>query len=234
MDLISISTTQNVNLLTEKAGIGRRILAILLDYLVEVALTIGAFYLLRPLGMGDTVMAIYIVVVGIIWFFYHFFFEILTGGQSLGKMALQIKVVQSSGEGASVYQYFIRALLRPVDMILGLGLFVMAFNPKGQRLGDIAADTIVIQIDKPVRFEELISVELEENYQPLLSRSKIDLLSGKDIELIKRVISETYRTNSYRMMDMLYERVITVLDVKPDVLPKEFLARVVKDYNYYA
>jgi uncharacterized RDD family membrane protein YckC len=234
MDLISINTTQNVILLTEKAGIGRRILAILLDYLVEIALTIGAYYLLSPLGMTDTVQAVYLVTVGFIWFFYHFFFEVATGGQSLGKMALQIKVVRSSGEGAGVYQYFIRALLRPVDMIMGLGLFVMAFNPKGQRLGDIAADTIVIQIEKPVRYEELIAVELEDNYQPLLSRSKIDLLSGKDIELIKKVISKTYRSNSYRMMDLLYERVISVLDVKPELLPKDFLDRVVKDYNYYA
>lgn len=236
MDLISISTTQNVNLITEKAGIGHRILAILIDYLVEIVLTIMVLYMIDGVGGWNNsgFRAFGIVLIGIIWFFYHFVFEIFTDGQSLGKIAMKIRVVRASGESADTYQFFIRALLRPVDMIMGLGLFVMAFNPRGQRLGDVAADTIVIQLDRQVSFDDLVMEELPYNYKPLLGRSKIDLLTGKDIELIKKVIKTTKITGSYRMMDLLYERVIKVLDVKPDILPKDFLNRIVKDYNYYA
>ncbi len=238
MDLISISTSQNVILSTEKAGVGRRILAILLDYLVEIALTIGFFYLMEGLfySTGHTPLYSTLLGVGIslIWFFYHFVFEIFTQGRSLGKMALGIRVVSSTGYEASIYQYFIRALLRPVDMIMGLGLFVMAVSPRAQRLGDIAADTIVIRVPALVSVGELVAVEVEPGYVPLLSRSKIDLLSGKDIELIKRVIIETRKTGSFVLMNKLYEQVIRVLAVKNDILPKDFLVRVVKDYNYYA
>ena len=236
MDLISINTTQNVNLLTEKAGIGRRLLAVMVDYVVEAGLTFGVFYFLKTIKYTDSesydvVMSVFI---SLIWFFYHFVFEIFTEGQSIGKIATKIRVVRSTGERASIYQYFIRALLRPIDMIMGLGMMVVVFNERGQRLGDLAADTIVIRIDDQVSYQDMIVTDVEDGYVPLLSRSKIDLLSAKDVELIKQVVNETLRTVDYRMLGLLHKKVLTTLDIKSEMIPMEFLQRLVKDYNYYA
>ena len=166
--------------------------------------------------------------------FYHFIFEIFTEGQSVGKIATNIRVVRSTGERASIYQYFIRALLRPINMIFGLGLLVMVFNLKGQRLGDIAADTIVIRTDDQVRFQDTIITDIGVDYTPLLNRSKIELLSGKDVELIKQVIHETRRTLDYSMLGLLHTKVLSVLEVESDMIPMDFLQRIIKDYNYYA
>jgi len=236
MDLISINTTQNVNLLTEKAGIGRRVLAILLDYVVESALTFGVFYFFGMINLdkSESFNITTGVVISIIWFFYHFVFEIFTEGQSVGKIATKIRVVRSTGERASIYQYFIRALLRPIDMIMGLGMMVMIFNKRAQRLGDIAADTIVIRTDDQVSFQDMIITNVEEGYIPLLSRAKIELLTAKDIELIKHVLNETKRTMNYSMLGLLHKKVVSTLDVKSEMIPLEFLQRIVKDYNYYA
>ena len=236
MDLISINTTQNVNLLTEKAGVGRRVLAILLDYVIEGGAVIAFFYFMGTFSFSpsESYNSFVAVFISLFWFFYHFLFEVFTEGQSVGKIVTKIRVVRSTGERASIYQYFIRALLRPIDMIFGLGLLVMVFNVRGQRLGDIAADTIVISIDAKVTYQDMIITDIEENYVPLLDRAKIEKLAAKDVELIKQVVSETYRTLDYSMLGLLHTKVLTVLDVKSEMLPVDFLQRVVKDYNYYA
>ena len=76
---------------------------------------------------------------------YYFLMESSTG-QTLGKMALGIKVVAASGGKASAGSIAIRTILRLVDGIFFylVGILAIAFSGKHQRIGDMAGGTIVV------------------------------------------------------------------------------------------
>lgn len=133
------------------AGIGSRFVAILIDGILIFFLFL---LLLAPAaGTEDEVDAGFYLLFTFIGIFYWLFLEGLNDGQTLGKMAIGIRVVKidkASGEisrctlGASV----VRNLLRIIDSLPFLyiiGLIFIASSDYEQRVGDRAADTIVIK-----------------------------------------------------------------------------------------
>src|SRR5690606_28519022 len=76
--------------------------------------------------------------------FYPLIMETLMEGQTVGKRLMKLKVVKIDGTRATFYQYFIRWISNTVDIFLsfgGIGLAAIILTKKGQRLGDLAADT---------------------------------------------------------------------------------------------
>jgi hypothetical protein len=72
--------------------------------------------------------------------------EVWFGGATPGKKALGLMVLQSDGTPVRLTASLIRNLLRGVDFLpfaYGFGLLSMLVNRDFQRLGDIAADTVV-------------------------------------------------------------------------------------------
>jgi uncharacterized RDD family membrane protein YckC len=231
MQNISFGTTQNVSLVIEKAGLGKRLIAFLIDYLFLIGIAILASLVIEFTNIEK---AQYIwVIISIIFFTYNFFFEIFTDGQSIGKITQKIRVVKSTGEGATIFQYMIRALLRPVDYFAGLGLIVMILNPKGQRLGDITAKTIVIKDNENISFEDTAIVNVEEDYTPMMTRAEVEKLKPKDIELIKKIITETENSKDYSMVGKIHSKIVDITGNTDNRLPFEYINAVVKDYSYY-
>jgi uncharacterized RDD family membrane protein YckC len=74
------------------------------------------------------------------------------GGASLGMKALRLRVMLLDGTAPGLKHYFVRHLLWVVDGVLwGLvGLVVMARTPYRQRVGDLAAGTVVVSADEAV------------------------------------------------------------------------------------
>ncbi len=75
-------------------------------------------------------------------------FEITTNGQSPGKRALGLRVIKAGGYPISFGDSAIRNLVRLVDFLpfcYGVGLLVMLINGNWQRLGDVAAGTVVVK-----------------------------------------------------------------------------------------
>lgn len=71
-----------------------------------------------------------------------------TRGQTLGKMALSLKVVSAEGGELTFGAVAIRTILRIVDGLPTfylLGIIVVAVSQKNQRLGDMAAKTLVVR-----------------------------------------------------------------------------------------
>jgi hypothetical protein len=92
---------------------------------------------------------------------YGMLFEWIWNGQTPGKRVLRLRVMDMHGLRLQLSQVVIRNLLRSVDMMpafyfLGGAMSVISRNC--QRLGDIAANTIVIRIPKPtaVEIEDLV------------------------------------------------------------------------------
>lgn len=83
---------------------------------------------------------------------YFVLFETLAAGRSPGKMLTGLRVVAENGRAIGFPQALARNLLRFIDALpLGylVGLAASLASPRGQRLGDLAAGTIVVRLDRP-------------------------------------------------------------------------------------
>jgi uncharacterized membrane protein SpoIIM required for sporulation/uncharacterized RDD family membrane protein YckC len=152
-----LATPENIELEFRLAGPGSRLLALLLDWLISGALYTGLIVILVLAGfsfrMADTTSAWLSMLVFLAFFLirwgYYLFFEVRLRGQTPGKRALGIRVVREGGLPVGIPQSLIRNLLRIVDSfpqplcIVG-GVCALATR-RGQRLGDLAAGTIVIR-----------------------------------------------------------------------------------------
>jgi uncharacterized RDD family membrane protein YckC len=149
---IYIETPESVTLEANVAGFGSRILAAIIDYLI-ISAALAAFFCMvsnsiRAIDDPGRLAGIAILVLFAIFTFYHLVFELAWNGQTPGKHALKLRVVQASGMPVTVNGVLIRNLVRLFDMLpalYGIGLISMFVTKHTQRLGDLAAHTIVVQ-----------------------------------------------------------------------------------------
>jgi uncharacterized RDD family membrane protein YckC len=146
-DRITIPTPEGVALEMTLAGMGSRAVAGALD-LVFKALLVGVIVLV-VLGTLDSRAGIILVpAAGLALLLYDVCFETLRGGRTLGKSIGGLRVVRSSGRPVDLPASMIRNVMRLVDGIVLSYLptiISIAVTKKNQRLGDLAADTIVIR-----------------------------------------------------------------------------------------
>jgi len=79
-----------------------------------------------------------------IWWFYPVLFEAGAKGATLGKRMVGLQVVNEGGTRISVSQAMVRNFVRTFEVILPLVPLVSFFHPRFQRLGDLAAGTLVV------------------------------------------------------------------------------------------
>ncbi|MEZ0487688.1 RDD family protein [Fibrella aquatica] len=229
---VSIQTTQNVLLEYEPASIGDRILATLLDYVVfaawailTIALPAGAGWF----GSGGQSVVYVLVVAALPIFFYDFFCEWLLNGQSIGKIALKIRVVMMDGSQPGVGAYLMRWLLRLVDTRIFSGIVAIvcvATNGKGQRLGDLAAGTTVIRLHSKVQLDDVVYNNLPPNYQVRFHSAQ--QLTDRDIQVIREVL----RRGSSEAADLTADKIKEVLHITTDLSNYDFLITIINDYQF--
>jgi len=166
---------------------------------------------------------------------YHLFFEVVMNGQSIGKKLIGIKVIGEDGGRPALHQYLIRWLIRPFDFIVSfflVGLLTAVLSKKNQRLGDMAAGTLVIKTKIETNIDDTVFFELEDEYKPRFP--SVMRLSDRDMNIIKTVLSNSARYNNFDVAGRLSEKIRTVLNITEDVEPIEFLQTLLKDYNYFS
>ena len=121
-------------------GVGLRFVAVLIDTIIigVVAGILSAVFRNAPGLSGG--------ITGILTLLYFIVLE-ATQGATLGKMALGLRVVKTDGSPISWTDSLIRNLLRIVDglFVYLVGAIFIWTSPLKQRLGDRAANTIVIR-----------------------------------------------------------------------------------------
>jgi uncharacterized RDD family membrane protein YckC/uncharacterized membrane protein SpoIIM required for sporulation len=153
---LEIETPEHVVLDLEIAGIGSRALAAVLDMAILVGASLAALLVLGILsGYGvrlGRVAPVLLVIGGfVIWNGYFILFEGLRRGQTPGKRIAGIRVVMDTGHPVTMGAAAARNLLRVADFLPPpylIGLLLVAFHPRGKRLGDLVAGTIVSR-DRP-------------------------------------------------------------------------------------
>lgn len=147
-DRLDITTSEGVTVSLTIAGIGSRTLAALLDILlVGTALVLIGAVTSRTADVDELLtLGVLTAVVVFVPFAYLITLETLNGGKTIGKMAAGIKVVRTSGAPVGFGAASVRALLLPIDVLLfGVGIVAMFVSGKSQRLGDMAAGTVVVR-----------------------------------------------------------------------------------------
>ena len=145
--------------MSDYANLGSRIVAIIVDLIilslvvVIIALPLGLSAGLSAMGNPAQLFAArsaffvsFMVLNVLVWLLYFTYFEGTTG-QTLGKKIMGIKVVKENGDQPSFMDALIRTILRIIDGIAFylVGFIVILVSEKKQRLGDMAAGTIVVE-----------------------------------------------------------------------------------------
>src|SRR2546428_27506 len=144
-DRISIPTPEGVELELVLAGVGSRLVATVIDYLVKGAILLALWIIGTAVGgdeVGGFLLAGLVVASFLVWFGYDVAFETLASGRTPGKRAAGLRVVRLGGEPVGFLASAVRNLLRLVDSLPGLyavGALSVLFSRRNQRLGDLAA-----------------------------------------------------------------------------------------------
>jgi uncharacterized RDD family membrane protein YckC len=149
-DRLTITTPEGVELELQLAGLGSRFVAQTIDLLIKGT---AIFLLAIALSLaGLTGVAIIIPSVLLILYAYDVVFETFSNGRTPGKRAIRLRVVKVGGEPVDFMSSAIRNVLRLVDGIPTSyipGMISILATKRNQRLGDLAAGTVVIH-EEPV------------------------------------------------------------------------------------
>jgi uncharacterized RDD family membrane protein YckC len=156
------------------AGIGTRFVAALWDHLIigvaEVLVTLAMFFVFMSVGLstamsgsGDMgpayfVLALLVIVNFLIFWGYFALFEIVWNGQTPGKRAGRLRVIRRDGQPVGAGEVMVRNLVRIIDFMpgfYGIGLTTIFIDPQARRLGDMAANTIVVREGEQTRLRDV-------------------------------------------------------------------------------
>ena len=154
--LLPVRTPEGVTFSLTLAGLTSRFLALLVDTACVAAAGEGVQRFTAATGLLslDFADALRIVLFFAISIAYGIVCEWRWRGQTVGKRLLRLRVMDAQGLRLQPGQIVIRNLLRFADglpafyLIGGLTAFL---NGRGQRLGDIAANTIVVRVPEVLK-----------------------------------------------------------------------------------
>lgn len=214
-DQLNIETPELVDIEMPVAGIGSRFIAILIDYLIWVAgmivLSVIAALVLPSIHAFSKISenwaaAIFIFLFFLLYWGYFTLFEAFWDGRTPGKRVAKIRVIQRSGRAIGIFESMTRNFIRIFDqfpMIYGVGVICVFCTKQHQRLGDLAAGTLVVreqESDAPAwgdagsrtftaeMFSEeaaKIAPQAEPHHQVNLPTTEIAKLTTSDLEVLE-------------------------------------------------
>jgi uncharacterized RDD family membrane protein YckC len=236
MKNIEIKTTQNVVLQYELADLRDRVLAFLIDF---STLIFGIGLMINFIENVFTGMTQEVLIFGMIciFIFYSLALEVLNNGQSLGKMALRIQVIKITNGRATFADYAGRWVFRLVDIYFsfgGIASVMIASSPKGQRIGDIVANTAVVRLTPKMNLtlNDILTIHTRETYRPEYAQAR--QLMEEDVLLIKNTL-DRYRKyanpSHHQALELLAREIRGVLQIEETPEDNQrFLEIVLRDY----
>jgi Predicted membrane protein/domain len=236
MSKTGIITNQYVQIDLTLAGIGERIFSRMLDYFIMFIYSLGIYYITATTDMSVSInfKLIFTVFFYLPIIFYSFLWEILNRGQSPGKMLFGMRVVMCDGTMPTIGTYLLRWMLLLVDVGFSwIGVAIILLNKNNQRIGDLAAGTIVIK----ERDYHRIQVSLDEfehlsrDYVPVFSQA--ENLSLEQVNTINEALTRNDKSRS-QCITNLSAKVKGFLKVSSTTDDETFLKTLTRDYQYYA
>ena len=162
-DQLNIATPELVDIEMPLAGIGSRFIALLVDTLIWIAGFLVIVVLIVIFAQSSTpastpassdiseqwAVAIVIFIIFLLNWGYFTLFEAYWNGRTPGKRVARIRVIQRSGRAIGLFESMARNLVRYIDMqpfgLNAVGVISIFASRRHQRLGDLAAGTLVVR-----------------------------------------------------------------------------------------
>jgi uncharacterized RDD family membrane protein YckC len=196
-------TPESIELEFDLAGIGNRVWAWVIDYHILAGILLLFIIVLTGVSIqissiwraiSNDKISIWLVAIAFLICFtiytgYFVFFETVWQGQTPGKRFAQIRVVRDNGRPIGLQQATLRALLRPFDEFLFIGVFFIIFGRSEKRLGDLAAGTIVVQNHIPTKAANVtISQQANLICEQLLTTADFSRMLPDDFAVIREYL----------------------------------------------
>ena len=142
-------------------------------------------------SIGMLVIVLFIIGQLLLEWGYFMISERLTGGRSFGKRLVGLRVIGADGLPLTPRASLVRNLLRAVDVLPGsyvVGLVSIVASPKCQRLGDLAAGTIVVRLDAGAPLDLPLELPPEGDVVFRFSREQIALLGAPERQLLRQTL----------------------------------------------
>lgn len=234
MEQFQIETAQNISIGQNTAHLGDRMLAYIVDSFVIGAYIILTIVLLIAMDIDfEDAWAIYLLL-NLPAFLYYVLLETFMNGKTIGKSLLQIRVVKLDGSKPNFSSYFVRWILRIIDVAFssgGVAVLTILLRGKGQRVGDIAAGTTVISEKLKVTIQDTLMRELPKDYQPKFPQ--VTVFKDREIQTIKELYTSAKQHGDHNVILSLSERIKKVTGITTELKAIDFVDIVIDDYNYY-
>lgn len=258
MSIIRISTAFNIDLEFEIAPFHKRLFAYIIDFVILVIYLVSMKSLLYgrfEINPEDNV-GLDILIISFPMLLYSLITEVLMNGQTVGKKLMSIRVISLDGGEPTFGQYLLRWITKFFEWpflfgyvmyseralfayIIVTGFFgiavviLIAATKKSQRLGDLAAGTVVVDTKSSLSVADTVFMDVKnENYK--VQFPEVMRLSDGDINTIKTVITQARKRNNDDMSYRVEAKVKQVLSIQSNLPPTAFLEKLLEDYNYLA
>lgn len=239
--MIELSIAQNVIAEYKLAPLGKRIFAQIIDIVAIWVFWLIVISFTSSLGIFSS---LYFQFVGFFIFLgipmYYTLMESLNRGQTLGKLAVGIRVINEQGEILTASQTMLRAILLFIDLMFSIGvigcLFITATR-KRQRIGDLGAATLVVETIPSQRKSLLDNYSEQTLYNRTPEYPNVRFLKEHDVVLLKEVVARYEKTHTEvdaYALSMAYKKVCDIVGTKPNAnnltAQSYFLVEIIKDY----
>jgi uncharacterized RDD family membrane protein YckC len=231
-DRITITAPEGVDMHIVLAGAASRFIAGTIDLFLQLVL-IGLFALATLTLIGGGIgLALFAMAVFAAIFLYDILFENFASGRTPGKRWTHLRVLRAEGQPVDLPASAIRTVMRLIDILPTaylVGMSSIVLTKRNQRLGDLAAGTIVVR--EPSRKRR--SVQDDADGQRLATAGwDVSAVSGDELAAVRRFLerrdelsSQARRELGFRLEQGLREK---VAGAPQSLTPEGFLETLVQ------
>jgi uncharacterized RDD family membrane protein YckC len=241
---LNIDTPEQVALEFSLATVGSRFLALAIDTLIQVA--VAAVLLLIALLLAwissVTIAAaeswvLAGLVLGMFTIYYGYFavLEVAWNGQTPGKRIIGLRVMHVSGRPISGFEAILRNVVRIVDQMPGIyaiGIVSVFITERSQRLGDLAAGTVVVHERTAARDPDQFARPLPR--QGVTTAHGAARLTADEIAVIELFFRRQAQLDGYPRIaaaKQIASRVRHRLGITSTIGDQELLAEILAEYH---
>lgn len=235
MKSIEITTTQNVTIQYGLASIWDRAIALVIDIAVIAIVSLILWGLQAWLFPSATILLMYLVILPF-FLLYSLAFEQLNNGQSLGKMALKLRVIRMDGERVNFFDYLMRWMFRAFDIYFssgGIAVLSVVSTTNSQRIGDLLANTVVVNVGKTERMKLDNLLKLNKMDKYVITYPQVLKMPEEAMLIVKETLTKQMKQNNFahqKALDLLVEKMEAELELKAPENKVQFLKTLLKDY----
>lgn len=232
---ISIESSQGVEFEYTLASVIARLGAAILDTMIFMVYSFVVSFVFT--FANPQIGAILFVFNFLSFFLYYILMEQFASGQTLGKKAVGIRVVRIDGSPLSFVDSCLRSFLLLIEgaMTFGtLALLTSGTSKLRQRIGDLAADTVVINIPNLNKHKFSLLKELDEMKENDVTYPEVTVFSEQDMLLIKEAIRDYQKYKDeiraqiiQKLVKESQEKMGITIEVKDKIA---FLRQLIMDY----